>query len=500
MFRLPSHALKLWPVSLLLTALVGIIAHARQANDAAATAKALDQEIIVRAKNGSELMVNITHLCDVIGPRLTGCAALKKANDWAADKMKAYGLVNVQNEPYLFPEGWERGPISARLVEPDNGVKLSLASWCWVPGTEGKIQADLVLIAAEKEKDLTAYKGKLKGKVVLFGPPAKLRPLTEIDKPFGSFASALEPHKDGTDPVDWGMSFAKEDLLKSEGAAAVLHDCERHFGLLSAASPFFITSERPSALHRIPICNVAHHHYAMLCRLASRPAPARTRIELEVSNKFIAGPLKVFNTVGDIRGTDKPDEFVILGAHLDSWDLGQGALDNGTGTCVILEAARILAQCPRPKRTIRFVLFTGEEQGSRGSMAFVKQHQDEMPKTSAFLNHDRGTGKVIGLAWAGEREAFGSILETEMVSLKELGAKYVDGRTTSNSDQWSFSNVGVPACAVDQEIAGYRLAWHSEADTLALVREPGLIQGAQVMSVTAMRLANLDKLLPRSKK
>jgi Zn-dependent M28 family amino/carboxypeptidase len=210
--------------------------------------------------------------------------------------------------------------------------------------------------------------------------------------------------------------------------------------------------------------------------------------------------VKMIETLKRLR--DLGNTVIVVEHDADTIRAGDSILEIGPVPGVSSTSARREAttKCPRPKRTIRFVLFSGEEQGNHGSMAFVKQHNDEMPKTSAFLNHDRGTGKVIGLAWAGEREALGPILETQMVSLKELGANYVDGRTTSSSDHWSFSDVGVPACAVDQEIAGYRLAWHSEADTLALVREPDLIQGAQVMSVTAMRLANLDKLLPRGKK
>src|SRR5262249_52330153 len=145
--------------------------------------------------------------------------------------------------------------------------------------------------------------------------------------------------------------------------------------------------------------------------------PARTRLEIEVTNKMIEGPIVVYNTVGEIKGSEKPDEFVVVGAHLDSWDLAQGTTDNGTGSCVVLEAARILATSGfRPKRTIRFVLFTGEEQGLHGSRKYVEQHKDEMPKTSMCLVHDTGTGKVTGIGLQG-REVLKPILESEFVSL-----------------------------------------------------------------------------------
>src|SRR5262249_34695384 len=151
-----------------------------------------------------------------------------------------------------------------------------------------------------------------------------------------------------------------------------------------------------------PVLFTAHNHYQMLYRLASRPAPAKTRLELEVENKFIPGPIKVYNTVGEIKGSEKPDEVVVVGAHLDSWDLGQGTTDNGTGSCVVLEAARALAKCDtKPKRTIRFVLFTGEEQGLHGSRIHAERNRANAAKISACLVHDTGTGKVRGIGGAG---------------------------------------------------------------------------------------------------
>jgi Zn-dependent M28 family amino/carboxypeptidase len=238
----------------------------------------------------------------------------------------------------------------------------------------------------------------------------------------------------------------------------------------------------------------------MLHRLASRPAPQQTRMELEVTNKFIPGPLKVSNTIGEIRGSEKPDEVVVLGAHLDSWDLGQGAIDNGTGTCVVLEAARILAKCPAPKRTIRFILFTGEEQGLHGSKAYTKQHKDELERISACLVHDTGTGKVLSLGWLGNREPLTKTLEAELETLKELGVSDVCARGFGGSDHVPFDKAGVPGMAFNQEIAGYRFGHHSQADTLELVREADLIQGVQVIALTAQRLANMEQLLPRMKK
>ena len=156
---------------LLILPLIPLLALAQPVDDAAAKAKALDHKVIADAQKGAEVMANLTHLADIIGPRLTGSAALKKANDWAADKMKAYSLVNVHHEPWLLPEGWERGTATGRLLEPDNGRGLTLASYGWHPGTNGKVQGDVAIVLATKSADLAAYKGKLRGKIVLDGAP-----------------------------------------------------------------------------------------------------------------------------------------------------------------------------------------------------------------------------------------------------------------------------------------------------------------------------------------
>jgi Iap family predicted aminopeptidase len=289
------------------------------------------------------------------------------------------------------------------------------------------------------------------------------------------------------------------EFLRNEGAAVLLMDAGKPHGLLNMTGSWR-GNDRASGGDPLPALFVAHEHYAQLYRLANRPAPAKTRVEVEVASKIIPGPVKVYNTVGELRGSEKPDEVVILGAHLDSWDLGQGTTDNGTGSSVVLEAARILVKSGiRPKRTIRFILFTGEEQGLHGSQAYVKAHKDELAKMSMALVHDTGTGKVTGF-WMQGRKALQPILERELVSLKELGVTDLDAeRSMGGSDHASFDRAGVPGLAVRQDPAEYRFTHHSQSDTLDKAMEPDLIQGAQVLAVTAVRVANLPDLLPRDK-
>src|SRR5262245_6537513 len=484
-------------VVLVVAFMTGSLVQAQAPDDAVV----LDRKLIAGAKTGSEIVINLTYLSDVIGPRLTGSAALKRANEWAASKMKEYGLVNVRQEAWTMPEGWQRGTATGRILEPDNGRSLSLASLGWHPGTNGKVQGDVVILKARKATDLAAYKGKLKGAIVLDGSPRPLIALADADKPGARPGSGVAPERVPRLTPEEAAAFARErrEFLHHEGVIAVLLDSGKHHGLL-VTSGGWTGTDRPSASNRLPTLFVAHEHYALLYRLASRPALARTRVELEVSNKFVPGPLVVHNTIGEIRGKEKPDEFVVIGAPLDSWDLGQGTLDNGTGTAVVLETARLLARCgTAPKRTIRFVLFTGEEQGLHGSKAYIAKHKDELPNTSACIVHDTGTGKVIGLGWFG-RPALKPILEAELATLKEIGFTQPHARGFGGSDHAPFDRAGVPGAHALQEIAGYRFAHHTQADTLEMVRQDDLVQGAQVLAVSAMRIANLPKLLPREKR
>jgi hypothetical protein len=551
--RLESHSLVLLALTCLGLLILG--GTPLQGEPGAKAASEADQRLIGEAKTSSEIMANLTHLSDVIGPRLTGSANLKRANDWAAEKMRSYGLSNVKLEAWELPAGWERGAATARIVEPDNGKALTLASAGWTPGTNGKVTGEVVVVNARTPEDLKKYEGKLKNAIVLRGAPATVKPITDLtfqvpgdrpapgerpmnpDRPPSADRPATPPAAEKTQPdkpaaekkpddkppaktdpnpppaaparpsgfdtrpnSDF-MRFRREmtEFFKKEGVAALLSDSGKPHGLLNMTGSWPGRDRAAAASEPLPTLFVTHDHYALLHRLASRPAPAKTRVELDVTNKLTPGPLPVYNTVGEILGSEKPEEFVVLGAHLDSWDLGQGTTDNGTGTCVVLEAARILMKSGvQPKRTIRFVLFSGEEQGLHGSKAYCAQHKDELPRTSAALIHDTGTGKVTAVTLQG-REVLKPIMEAELTALKELGVTEITARSTGGSDHMSFESEQVPGFMFRQDPAEYRLTHHSQSDTLDKAREPDLIQGAQVMAVMALRIANRDTLLPRDK-
>jgi hypothetical protein len=485
----------------------------------------VDTAIIAEIKARSELMKNLEYLSDRIGGRLTGSANLEKASKWTADRMRAYGLENVRLEPWEIPYGWERGTAEMKLVEPNTGRTLLIASRGWTPGTKGKVTGDVVLLKARTKADLQAYKGKLKNAVVLLSPPANVKPVTDLsygpppaparkDEPKKDEPKKDEPKKERKkdSPEDVGMgswmrdeqqpnfAFFREALafLKEEGAACEVTDSGKPHGLLITTGTW--GGDRAAAEEGLPRVFMAHEHYALLYRLASREKEV-TRVEVEISNKFVPGPITVYNTVGEVRGSEKPGEIVVVGAHLDSWELGSGTTDNGTGSCVVLETGRTVAilakNGQRPKRTIRFCLFTGEEQGLFGSRKYVEKYKADMPKHSVALIHDTGTGKVTGFGTQGRRNII-PVLEPQLSSLKALeGWKGLDTSGMGGTDHLPFESAGVPGFACRQDIDEYRLTHHTQSDTFDKAKEPNLIQGAQVLAVTAVRVANLPELLPR---
>ncbi len=509
------------------------------------TAVDLDKALIAEIKARSEIMKNLQYLSDVIGPRLTGSKNLERANNWTADKMKAYGLENVRLEPWEIPIGWERGKATMKIIEPDNGRDLTIASYAWTPGTNGKVTGPVVYIKERTKADLEKYKGKLKGAVVLSSPPSNVAPITNLNTGLGGGPKKdAQPKKDiepskteekkGTPVKDLSPCEAVEDeqppkkddqppkkdgrpgggggfgpgggldpeFLKAEGVACTVIDSGKPHGLLNMTGNW--PRDRGNAQEGLPRVFMVHEHYALLYRLATRPDTV-TKVETEITCKFIPGPITVYNTIGEVRGTEKPDEIVIVGAHLDSWDLGQGTTDNGTGSTVVLETARAVAALAKqgqgPKRTIRFCLYTGEEQGLWGSRKYIERHEMELDKHSGAIVHDTGTGKVQGFGVLG-RESCKKILDVELASLKEVDGwqGLTMGGLRGGTDHWSYHQKGIPGFACNQDSDEYRLTHHSQSDTYDKAKEPNLIQGAQVMAVTAVRIANLPEMLPRELK
>jgi hypothetical protein len=444
-----------------------------------------DRRIVTEIAEHSEQLQNLEYLSDRIGPRLTGSGNLKRANEWTAQRFRDYGLANVHLESWTIAHSWKRGWARARVVGPAEH-RLAAEAAGWSPNTAGALRGPLVYVKADNKEELEPYRGKLGGAIVITTEPqprlrVEERPLMpRPPQPERDFAALRR------------FSQEREDFFVAEGVIGLLRDSDKSFGLFNMSSV-----GRDYNPAKLPTAFLTPESYDLLWRL--RKNDQAVTVELEIGGgEFSAGPVEVYNTVAEIPGGDKRDEVVILGAHLDSWDLGTGATDNGTGASVLLEAARALRKLDlKPRRTLRFVLFSGEEQGLNGSRAYVEAHKEEMAKVSAVLVHDAGTGRVETIALQANPQVYDVVSRIvrplrQMLNLDELSL-----RTISGSDHASFNRVGVPGFFCQQERATYGQTHHSQADTFDKVIREDLLNGAQVLAVFAYNVAQLDEMLPR---
>jgi hypothetical protein len=450
--------------------------------------KAVTQAILEEIDKRSELMANMEYLCDMIGPRLTGSPNLKKANQWTREKFQQYGLSNAHLESWTINRAWTRGDAKGRVVEPAQ-QRILLESAGWVPSTKGPQRGPVVHVKAQSSDELGPYKGKLKGAWVLFTEvsvqPSPRQPQPNLEREMRQRFRNYMKMREFRKPL--------KKFLVAEGAAGILVDSRKEHGLVDMTSAVgnFTQAELPEAF-------LTTESYGLIWRLLKR---GPVEIEIDLKNTFSNGEVEVYNTVGEIPGGERADEVVLLGGHIDSWDLGTGATDNGTGIMAVLEAARALkAVGIKPRRTIRFVLFSGEEQGLHGSRAYVKAHEKEMSKISGVLIHDMGTGRVKSIGLQGRydlREVMDRVVEPfkEAVNLDELSM-----RTMMGTDHLSFLPHGVPAFAVVQDEAEYRKTHHTESDTFDKVYSDEINQGAKVLAAWAYNVAMLPEILPRDPK
>lgn len=457
---------------------------------------AVDAQILGEIRDHSELMDNLEYLSDRIGPRLTGTPALKQANDWTADMFRKYGLSNVHLEPYTIPHSWIRGTAKARILAPTEHP-LDIASAAWAPSTKGLVHGPVVYFDAKKPEDFAKFRGKLKGAIVITAEPESLSPPRPLDPNFILTRPMQEPappigQPALPDPYDKYLEDQKKQtkFLVDQGAVAVLRDSNKPHALLNMGDATF----EPFQMGMIPTAFATGEGYRMIFRLLKH---GPVQVEMQITNSLSAKPVEVYNTVADLRGSEKSDEMVILGAHLDSWDLATGTTDDGTGAMAVLEAARTLAKLNvKPKRTIRFALFSGEEQGLIGSKEYVKAHKSELGKISGVLIHDTGTGRVLAIGLHDNYQARPQV-DQIIAPLAELKLLEPTMRRTYGQDSLSFDEVGVPGFWCVQAFAEYRLTHHSQSDTFDKVWNDDINQGAQVLAAWAYNTANLSEMLHR---
>jgi hypothetical protein len=482
------------------------------------------------AFQNSQAMDHLFYISDVYGPRLTNSPGHRQAAEWAVKRLEGYGLKNVKLEKWgPFGQSWQLKFFSAHLMEPQYmpliGVPLA-----WTPGTNGVVTAEPVMAVVKTEDDFAKYKGKLRGKVVLDMPPKDIEMITE---PMAHRLTNEEllARETVLDPSRVGMGFGRrpgvgiptpeeraaaakfhaetQQFFKSEGAVVVLE-----YGFNGDGGTVFATSggsRDPKDPTPLPTVALTPEHYNRIARLVEHNIPVK--LQFDIQAELLKDNLDSFNVIGEIPGTTKSDQLVMLGGHFDSWHGATGATDNGTGSSVAIEAVRILTALHlKMARTIRIALWGGEEEGLLGSKAYVQEHfarRDTMAlgpeynKLSAYYNDDNGTGRFRGINLGGN-DMCGPIFESWLAPLKDLEATAIAGRTGAlpkqpgGTDSTSFSWVGLPGFGFLQDPMEYSTrTHHSNMDFYDRVQKGDLMQSSAIMAWFVYNTATRAEMMPR---
>jgi carboxypeptidase Q len=510
--------------------------------------------------NRSQVMATLSYLSDVIGPRLTASPNMKRANEWTRDQLTKWGLQNAHLESWgPFGRGWELKEFAAQVIAPQ-AIPLIAFPKAWSPGVN-IASGDVVYVDAKDEADLQRFKGNLRGKIILtsvmrsvpahFEAPGKR--LTE--KQLLGLADAPAPGANaGGNNFMQSPQFAafmqsqifaakKLKFFTEEGAALLVDSGAGDGGTLfvSAASvPQEMDQSSPMAMLRsmfmgkvnpydkkpptiVPQIVLAVEHYNRIARMIQ--AGEKVRMKINFAAQFDDKDLMGYNTVAEIPGSDKSDEIVMLGGHMDSWHGGTGATDNGAGVAAAMEAVRILqALNLKPRRTIRIGLWSGEEQGLFGSQAYVAQHFGkanesqaasfarmvqgggeaaeitrgaEYDKLSAYFNLDNGTGKIRGVYLQGN-EAVRGLFRQWLAPFRDQGAQTLSISNTGGTDHLSFDAIGLPGFQFIQDQVEYDTrTHHSNQDVFDRIQADDMKQAATIMAAFVYNTAMREEKLPR---
>jgi carboxypeptidase Q len=499
--------------------------------------EAVDLGVVTRIRdeglNRSQVMETAEYLCDVIGPRLSNSPAAREGNRWARDRFATWGLSNAHLESYgPVGLGWTFDHAVVDMVSPVAAPLYALPK-AWTPGTDGPARGKVVRLKLETEDDLAAARGKAAGKIVL------LRDAVAVageDKP----ALTRYSEKDLQDldafeiPARRKLEEERAESLKRLHFRDALNRFLADEKALAAIEPSRFAdvlqvqggaSQKPDAPKGVTRLVMLDEHYNRLVRL--REQGKDVELQIDVRARFLDDDLMGYNTLAEIPGTDKRAELVMAGAHLDSWHTGTGATDNGAGVAVVMEAARILkAIGVEPRRTIRFALWTGEEQWSPGgSVEYVAQHfasraapadpEDrdlELPEqkhpgaltvkpdhalVSAYFNVDNGTGRIRGI-YAEENSAVVPIFRAWLAPFADLGADAVTLRKTTDTDHDAFNQVGLPGFQFIQDDVEYvTRTWHTNLDVYDRLKREDLMQASVVLASFLYDAAMREERLPR---
>ncbi|MBC3872095.1 M20/M25/M40 family metallo-hydrolase [Undibacterium flavidum] len=425
----------------------------------------ISQNLLTEIKQHNQLMLNLEEMCDGIGPRLTGSPQLRQAQQWAMAKLKSYGAVNVHEEAYDLGKAWTRGVARVRLLNA-NGMVLDVQQQAWSESSPHKMFAEVIVMNVKTLDEFKQIAPRLRGKIVLAISTPKATP--EQEKNFKQYSDELNK------------------AIQEANFSAIFFVSGREGNLQDMHGS-------PSARYKRNAAIITKEHANLLQRLIARGITPK--IEFEFGGRLSKDTVKAYNVVADFPGTELADEMVVLGAHQDSWDLGTGATDNGVGAVVTMEVLRAMhALNLKPKRTLRVVLFSGEEQGLLGSKAYLKAHVAEQAKIQAMLTQDAGGGRITGFLDMKVDEWFTALNEAKEQT-KELNSLDITYAAGGGSDHQAFFEQGIPAFAPIQDTLDYRShTWHSQVDTVDHVAKENLVQNAQVMAVMTWAMLNGKKL------
>lgn len=493
---------------------------------------AADKDLLERIRkeeaNNSQIMKTMHMLADVYGPRLTGTPNHKHAAEWAIKQMTEWGLRNGHLEPWDFKHpGWLNERLTAHMISPIKDV-LSCEVLAWTPSTHGAVRSkarQLILPERPTQAQLDDFFAKetagIRGRIILAGkhtivpvnlnPPAKRQTDEQAQQRYGPNARpfAFPTPSPTPTPVPGApkaltnrqIDEQLEAFLKENGALVRVNDAGREFRQIRAFNnrTFDVTKAVPTIV-------MSNEDYGRITRILKDGTDVT--LEFDIVNRVYPEGKTSFNTVAEIPGTDRADEVIMLGGHLDSWHAATGATDNAIGCAIMMEAARILQTLGvKPRRTIRVALWSGEEQGLLGSQAYVKEHfgSFENPKPGfekfgGYFNIDSGTGRVRGAGVFGPPEA-ANIMRKILEPFKDdgvVGAIASRSRGLGGSDNTSFNQAGLPGIGMGQDPIEYNShTWHTNLDTYERILEPDVRQDAVTVAWCIYQLAMRDDLLPR---
>ena len=483
----------------------------------------------------SRVMETVAHLTDRIGSRLTGSPGMRAANDWTRDRLAEWGLDRAVVEPWgRFGRGWSFERATVHLVRPRAAPLVALPK-AWTPGTQGPVRGLATRVTLAEEEDFEEHRGTLRGRILFLDDERGARPaadrlefrrytVEELEElaefPVTGDRDRDESRKRAIERRRF--SAALREFLAAEGVVATVEVSGWGAGILRLGGG---GSREPGEETGPPSLVMAAEHYGWVVRLLE--AGEEVELEIDVAARFHDDDLDAYNTLAEIPGTDRGDQVVMAGAHLDSWHGATGANDNAAGVAVVMEAARILSVLDvRPRRTIRIALWSGEEQGLLGARAYVERHfatrpepgdpevrslpkylwpatwplatKPEHGKLSAYFNLDNGSGRIRGIYTQGN-VAVGPIFERWLEPFADLGADTVTHRSTGSTDHVAFHAVGLPGFQFVQDWLDYQTrTHHSNLDHYDHAVEEDLEQASVVLASFLYHAAMRDELLPRA--